>query len=58
MVGILLTVSVVESWFIGMVAGKMGEGGTAEGFKHALALVVIALVSVLLVQAVLHISVT
>ena len=57
-VGILLTVSVVESWFIGMVAGKMGEGGTAEGFKHALALVVIALVSVLLVQAVLHISVT
>ena len=56
-IDILLTVSVVESWFIGMVAGKMGEGGVAEGFKHALALVVIALVSVFIAQAFIHVSI-
>ena len=56
-VGILLTVAVFESWFIGLVAGKMGEGNTAEGFKHALALVVIALVSVVIAQVALHITI-
>jgi flagellar protein FlaJ len=56
-IDILLTVSVVESWFIGMVAGKMGEGGVAEGFKHALILVVIALLSVFVAQAFMHITI-
>ena len=56
-VDLLLSVAVFESWFIGLVAGKMGEGNTAEGFKHALALVVIALVSVIAAQAALHISI-
>ena len=54
---ILLTVAVFESWFIGMVAGKMGEGSVADGFKHAFALVVIALASVVIAQAVMHISI-
>ena len=56
-VDLLLSVAVVESWFIGLVAGKMGEGNTAEGFKHALALVVIALLSVIIAQVVMHINV-
>ncbi len=56
-IDILLTVSVFESWFIGMVAGKMGEGSVADGFKHAFALVVIAFVSVIIAQAVMHISI-
>jgi flagellar protein FlaJ len=57
-VDVLLTVSIVESWVIGIVAGKMGEGSTADGFKHALALVLIALFSVYFTQAVVHISLT
>ena len=56
-IDILLTVAVFESWFIGMVGGKMGEGSVADGFKHAFALVVIALVAVLIAQAVMHISI-
>jgi hypothetical protein len=50
-------VAVFESWFIGMVAGKMGEGSVADGFKHAFALVVIAVVSVVVAQAVMHMSI-
>ncbi|HEY6283479.1 MAG TPA: type II secretion system F family protein [Nitrososphaerales archaeon] len=42
----LLTASVFQSWVLGMVAGKMGEGSLAEGFKHSVALVVITLLSV------------
>ncbi len=56
-IDILLTVAVFESWFIGMVAGKMGEGSVADGFKHAFALVVIAVVSVVVAQAVMHMSI-
>jgi flagellar protein FlaJ len=57
-IDVLLTVSIFESWVIGIVAGKMGEGSTADGFKHALALVLIALFSVYFAQAVAHISLT
>jgi flagellar protein FlaJ len=45
--GILLTGSIFQSWFMGMVAGKMGEGSVADGFKHATMLVIISLVTVL-----------
>jgi flagellar protein FlaJ len=55
-IDILLTVAVFESWFIGMVGGKMGEGSVADGFKHAFALVVIAIVAVFIAQAVMHLS--
>lgn len=54
---ILLTIAAVESWVIGIVAGKMGEGSTADGFKHALILVVIGLASVYIAQAVLGIRI-
>ncbi len=37
----LLTASIFDGWVIGFVAGKMGGGTVADGFKHSLALVVI-----------------
>lgn len=37
----LLTASIFDGWVIGFVAGKMGGGTVADGFKHALALVII-----------------
>jgi archaeal flagellar protein FlaJ len=37
----LLTASIFDGWVIGFVAGKMGGGTVADGFKHALALVLI-----------------
>ena len=36
----LLTASIFDGWVIGFVAGKMGGGTVADGFKHALALVI------------------
>ncbi len=54
---ILLTIAVVESWVIGIVAGKMGEGSTSDGFKHALILVIISVVSVFVAQAVLGVKI-
>lgn len=42
----LLVAAIFETWVIGFVAGKMGEGSTSDGFKHSLMLVVISLVSV------------
>jgi len=52
----LLTIAVFESWVIGVVAGKMGEGSVADGFKHALILVAISLVAVLVVQNIFHLQ--
>lgn len=52
----LLTIAVFESWIIGLVAGKMGEGSVADGFKHALILVLISLVTVLLAEGVFHLT--
>ncbi len=37
----LLTASIFDGWVIGFVAGKMGGGTVADGFKHALALVIV-----------------
>ena len=45
--GILLTGAILQSWFMGMVAGKMGEGSVGAGFKHATFLVIISLVTVI-----------
>lgn len=44
----LLTASVFDGWVIGFVAGKMGGGTVADGFKHALALVVISAATIAL----------
>ncbi|MCP8320647.1 MAG: type II secretion system F family protein [archaeon] len=43
---ILLSSSILEAWIMGFVAGKMGEGSIAAGFKHAGALVIISLIAI------------
>ncbi len=42
----LLTASIFDGWVIGLVAGKMGGGTVADGFKHSLALVVVGVLMV------------
>jgi flagellar protein FlaJ len=37
----LLTASIFDGWVIGLVAGKMGGGTVADGFKHSLILVIV-----------------
>jgi len=44
----LLTASIFDGWVIGFVAGKMGGGTVADGFKHAMALVIIGAMMVAL----------
>ncbi len=44
----LLAASIFQTWVIGLVAGKMGEGSISEGFKHSLALVVLNIVAVVI----------
>jgi flagellar protein FlaJ len=43
---VLLSSAILEAWIMGFVAGKMGEGSIAAGFKHAATLVVISLIAV------------
>jgi flagellar protein FlaJ len=45
----LVTAGMFESWVIGLVAGKMGEGALSEGFKHALILVVMNVLAIVLI---------
>ena len=42
----LLTASIFDGWVIGLVAGKMGGGSVADGFKHSFALVALAAIMV------------
>jgi archaeal flagellar protein FlaJ len=44
----LLTASIFQCWVLGLVAGKMGEGSLAEGFKHSVILVVLTLIAVVI----------
>ncbi len=46
-VDLLFTASIFEGWVVGMVAGKMGGGNVSDGFKHALILVGISLVTII-----------
>ena len=48
-VGLLITAAIFESWVVGLVAGKMGEGSVSDGFKHSALLVAISLISVYVV---------
>ena len=50
----LLTASIFDGWVIGFVAGKMGGGTVADGFKHALALVIVSALMVALAPVILH----
>lgn len=45
-IDLLLTTAVFDSFVIGMVAGKMGESGVSDGFKHAIMLVIVSLVAI------------
>lgn len=47
----LLSGSIFQSWVMGLVAGKMGEGSLAGGFKHAGALVLISLAAIYIAGA-------
>ncbi len=44
--GVAAGVCVVGGWVVGLVAGKMGNGSVAEGFKHSLLLVVISIAAI------------
>ncbi len=48
---VLIVSAIFESWVVGFVAGKMGEGGLSDGFKHSLALVLLSLATVYLASA-------
>jgi len=43
---ILLLCSFFQAWVMGFVAGKMGEGSAADGFKHATFLVIISIITI------------
>jgi len=53
-VQLLLTASIFDGWVIGFVAGKMGGGTVADGFKHSLALVIVGAMMVALSGVILH----
>jgi len=53
-IDLLLTTAVFDSFVIGIVAGKMGESGVSDGFKHAIMLVVVSLVAVAMAVSVFH----
>jgi flagellar protein FlaJ len=45
-IDLLLTTAVFDSFVIGIVAGKMGESGISDGFKHGISLVVVSLLAI------------
>jgi len=53
----LISASVFQGWVLGMVAGKMGEGSLAEGFKHSVILVILNLLSVVVAGQFIHLSI-
>jgi archaeal flagellar protein FlaJ len=44
---ILLTAAVFQAWIMGLVAGKMGEGSMADGFKHATIITIVGIITIL-----------
>ena len=45
-IDLLLTTAVFDSFIIGIVAGKMGESGVSDGFKHSIFLVIASLIAI------------
>lgn len=45
-IDLLLLAAVFDSWVIGLVAGKMGEGSLSDGFKHSAILTAVSLVTI------------
>ena len=56
-IDMLLTTAIFDTFVIGIVAGKMGESGVSDGFKHAIALVVVALIAVYVAKLFINIPV-
>jgi archaeal flagellar protein FlaJ len=44
---ILLTAAIFQAWIMGLVAGKMGEGSMADGFKHATIITIVGTITIL-----------
>ena len=42
----ILAAALFQSWVMGFVAGKMGEGSIAAGFKHAALLAIISMFTI------------
>lgn len=49
-IDVLLSGAILEAWIMGFVAGKMGEGSVAAGFKHAGALTLISFIAIYITQ--------
>ncbi len=45
-IDLLLTTAVFDSFVIGIVAGKMGESGLSDGFKHGIMLLIVSLIAI------------
>jgi archaeal flagellar protein FlaJ len=56
-VDLLLTTAVFDSFVIGIVAGKMGESGVPDGFKHGIFLVIASLVAIFIARFFINIPV-
>ena len=53
-IDLLLTTAVFDTFVIGIVAGKMGESGLSDGFKHAIMLVIVSLIAITLAHYIMH----
>ena len=49
-IDLLLTTAVFDSFIIGIVAGKMGESGVSDGFKHSIFLVIASLIAIFMAR--------
>ena len=56
-IDLLLTTAVFDAFVIGIVAGKMGESGISDGFKHAMALVLVSLLAIYIARVFISIPV-
>ena len=56
-IDMLLTTAVFDAFVIGIVAGKMGESGIPDGFKHGIFLVIASLVAIYIARLFISIPV-
>jgi len=56
-IDLLLTTAVFDSFIIGIVAGKMGESGVTDGFKHSIFLVIASLIAISVARLFINIPV-
>jgi len=56
-IDLLLTTAVFDSFVIGIVAGKMGESGLSDGFKHSIFLVIASLIAIVVARTFINIPV-